>query len=112
MDDLIFTGNDGDMFSKFKQSMMDEFDMMDLGKMTYFLGLEVIQNSDGIFIGQKKYDNEILDRFQMSSCNPVHNPIVLGCHLTKDYEGEQVESANSWLSHVLVCHKARYDVCH
>ena len=41
------------MFAKFKQSMMDEFDMTDLGKMRYFLGIEVLQGSEGIFIGQK-----------------------------------------------------------
>jgi len=55
VDDLIFTGNDGAMFNEFKKSMMEEFEMIDLGKMHYFLGLEVVQFDDGIFISQKKY---------------------------------------------------------
>lgn len=53
------------MFIKFKRSMMDEFEMPDLGKMHYFLGLEVVQSNDGIFISQNKYVREFLDRFKM-----------------------------------------------
>jgi len=43
------------MFKSFKQSMMKEFDMTDLCRMRYFLGLEVFQRVDGIFICQRKY---------------------------------------------------------
>lgn len=48
VDDLIFTGNDKKMFEEFKSSMQKEFDMTDLGRMRYFLGIEVIQNDAGI----------------------------------------------------------------
>lgn len=54
VDDLIYTGNDSAMIEKFKQSMMDEFDMSDLGMMHYFLGIEVVQSNSGIFLSQKK----------------------------------------------------------
>lgn len=40
VDDLLFTGNDDDMFKDFKSSMMIEFEMSDLGLMHYFLGIE------------------------------------------------------------------------
>ena len=50
IDDLIFTGNDERMFEDFKASMKLEFDMTDLGKMKYFLGVEIMQNSEGIFL--------------------------------------------------------------
>lgn len=53
VDDLIFAGNDESMFSKFKQSMMAEFDMTDLGRMRYFLGIKVHQRGDGIFLSQR-----------------------------------------------------------
>ena len=52
VDDLIFTGNDEIMFTKFKDSMQKEFDMSDLGKMKYFLGIEVVQTANVIFICQ------------------------------------------------------------
>lgn len=89
VDDLIFTGNDEAMFVEFKSSMMSEFDMTDLGKMRYFLGTEVVQSSSGIFISQKKYAQEVLERFQMSNCNLVQNPIVPGSKITRDAKGER-----------------------
>lgn len=55
VDDLIYTKNDMSIIEKFKQSMMSEFDMSDLGIMHYFLSIEVIQSTAGIFISQKKY---------------------------------------------------------
>ena len=91
VDDLIFTGNDVLMFTEFKNSMKDEFDMTDLGKMRYFLGLEVLQRSDGIFISQKKYTLEVLQRFGMGKSNSVHNPIVPGFKLMKDEGGVKVD---------------------
>ncbi|XP_056173615.1 uncharacterized mitochondrial protein AtMg00810-like [Syzygium oleosum] len=92
VDDLIFTGNCDAMFKEFKKSMMDEFEMSDLGIMHYFLGIEVVQSSDGIFISQKKYVGEILDRFQMKDCNPVNTLIEFGLKLHKDHEGKKVDS--------------------
>lgn len=92
VDDLIITGSDELMFTKFKQSMMDEFDMTDLGKMRYFLGIEVLQKSNGIFISQKKHAQEVLERFRMDECNSVHNPIVPGVKLVKDEDGVKVDS--------------------
>jgi hypothetical protein len=65
VNDLIFTRNDEVMFDQFKKSMMAEFDMIDLGKMRYFLGIEVLQKEDGIFISQQKYAHKILERFHM-----------------------------------------------
>ncbi|RDX94097.1 hypothetical protein CR513_23570, partial [Mucuna pruriens] len=91
VDDLIFIGNDELMFAKFKSSMKHEFDMIDLGKMRYFLGLEVLQQSDDIFLCQKKYALEMLQRFGMDRSNFVHNPIVPGVKLTKDESGVKVD---------------------
>ena len=92
VDDLIFTGNDESMFVKFKSSMMREFDMTDLGKMRFFLGIEVVQRVDGIFINKKKYELEVLKRFKMDRSNPVYNPIVPRCKLSKDEDGMKVDS--------------------
>ena len=84
VDDLIFTGNDEIMFVEFKSSMLKEFDMTDLGRMRYFLGIEVLQTSDGIYMYQRKYALEVLRKFKMENCNLVHNSIVPGCRLFKD----------------------------
>jgi transposase InsO family protein len=92
VDDLIFTGNDHMLFAQFKNSMMTTFDMTDLGRMRFFLGIEVLQRTDGIFISQRKYAQEILERFKMDQCNSVHNPAVPGFKLTKDEGGVKVDS--------------------
>ena len=89
VDDLIYVSNDGVMLADFKKSMMNEFDMTDLGLMHYFLGIEVVQSPTSIFISQKKYVFEILDRFQMKDCNPVLTLTELGLKLTKHMEQEK-----------------------
>jgi hypothetical protein len=55
VDHLIYTGNDISMIEEFKRSMKSRFAMTDLGKMKYFLGIEVVQSEQGIFICQQKY---------------------------------------------------------
>ncbi|XP_047261086.1 uncharacterized mitochondrial protein AtMg00810-like [Capsicum annuum] len=92
VDDLIYTGNNLPMIENFKKSMMLEFDMSDLGMMHYFLGLEVNQSVDGIFISQKKYVQDILDRFQMKNCNTMSTPMEKGLKLVKEPEGRKVDS--------------------
>jgi len=52
-------------------SMMLEFDMSYLEKLRYFLGAEVIENSDGIFVCQTNYAREILTRFGMDKSNSM-----------------------------------------
>ena len=91
VDDLIVFGNDELMIVEFKDSMKREFDMTDLGRMRYFLGLEVLQKSNGIFISQHKYALEVLKRFGMDKSNSVHNPIVPGFKLVKDEGGVKVD---------------------
>ena len=87
VNDLMFTGNNELMLTEFKNSMKNEFDITDLGKMRYFLGFEVLQKFSGIFISQKKYALEVLKWFGMDKSNSVHNSIVPVCKLMKDEDG-------------------------
>jgi hypothetical protein len=93
VDDLIYTGDDEEMISSFKCSMMQVFEMTDLGKMKFFLGIEVSQQGDGIFICQKKYALEILKRFGMIESHEVNSPIVPGSKLSKDADGVAVDES-------------------
>jgi hypothetical protein len=92
VDDLIYTGNNHEMMSDFKESMKKKFSMTDLGKMRYFLGIEVSQCSDGIFIHQLKYASELLNKFGMLDCNSVCSPIVPGCKLGKNEVGKATDA--------------------
>lgn len=88
--DLIYTDNKQQMFEGFKESMRKMFAMINMGKMRYFLKVEVKEESAGIFIYQQKYAKEILTRFGMDLCNKVCNPIVSGFWLNKDENGKPI----------------------
>lgn len=59
VNDLLITGINEDEISMFKRDMMTEFDMSDLDKLSYFLGMEFHTTEKGIFMGQKKYAADI-----------------------------------------------------
>ena len=80
------------MFEKFKIFVMTEFNMFDLGKMHYFLGIEMVQSATGIFVSQRKYVQEILNRFRMKNCNFVNTPVEMDLKLIKKYERKRVDS--------------------
>ena len=80
------------MLAEFKEAMFNEFAMTDNGLMSYFLGIEVKQQQDGIFISQKKYMKEILEKFKMSKCNPVNTLIATGMKLSREEKGDFVDS--------------------
>jgi hypothetical protein len=87
VDDLLFTGNNPTMFKAFKKSMVQEFEMTDIGLMAYFLGLEVVQKEEGIFVSQSSYAKDILERFKMESYNPVSTSVENGVELRKSKVG-------------------------
>ncbi|KAF7129740.1 hypothetical protein RHSIM_Rhsim10G0098100 [Rhododendron simsii] len=91
VDDLIFTGNALNMFKEFKKSMIQEFEMIDIGFMSHFLGIEVEQREDGIFILHFGYAQEVLKRFVMESCNLVNTPVEIGLELRKSTSGGNVD---------------------
>jgi len=88
---LLYTGNSSEMFKELKQSMFREFEMTNNGLMSYFLGIEVKQQHDGIFISQKKYMKEILEKFKMESCNSVSTPIETSIKLSKEGDDRVIE---------------------
>ncbi|XP_026458704.1 uncharacterized protein LOC113359253 [Papaver somniferum] len=90
VDDLIFLSNNNEMVKEFMEAMIREFEMTDLGLMSYFLGLEVLQPEDGIFVSQQRYAKEILKRFKMNDCKPILTPVESRLKLTKEGTGELV----------------------
>ena len=72
------------MFEDFRETMKQQFEMIDLGLMSYFLRIEVQQTNDGIFISQKKYALDILKHFKMEII--INNPYSY-CRATRDEKG-------------------------
>ncbi|KAK4387768.1 Retrovirus-related Pol polyprotein from transposon RE2 [Sesamum angolense] len=88
VDDLIYTGNNEKMIQYFKEDMMKTFEMSDLGLMHFFLGIEINQEKEGIFICQMKYTETLLKKFKMESCKTVITPLVTGEKYQKE-DGSQ-----------------------
>lgn len=62
----------------FKEDMKKEFDMSDLGLMSYFLRMQVHQSSSEIFVCQSKYVRDMLKIFGLNECKPIATPIACG----------------------------------
>jgi hypothetical protein len=75
VDDLFITGAEN-LIVECKLGLTSEFEMSDIGLMHYFLGMEVWQEEEHIFLGQGKYVAYILSRFQMDDCRPMSTPMV------------------------------------
>ena len=89
VDDIIFGGQDH-ICKAFADEMQKEFEMSMFGEIKFFLGLQVIQQSDGIFITQSKYIKEVLKTFGMEDAKPVGTPMATGSKLTKEDETTEV----------------------
>ncbi|KAK2966773.1 hypothetical protein RJ640_020616 [Escallonia rubra] len=83
MSKIPVKGNIVKMFDDFKKEMAKEFEMTDSGLMLYYLGIEVKQTDDGIFLSQEVYAKEVLKKFNMKNCNPISIPIEVERKLTR-----------------------------
>ena len=75
VDDLFLTVKE-ELIKIARRRLFAKFEMKDLGMMHYFLGMEVRQNADGIFLGQGKYAMEILKRFGMLDWKAMATPMA------------------------------------
>jgi hypothetical protein len=83
LDDLVITGNNLDLTLKFKRCLVDTFDMTYLGLLHYFLGLQVLPLSDGLFFSHSKYVVDIFKFFKMDNCKPCATPSHTSINLIK-----------------------------
>ncbi|GJW63029.1 uncharacterized mitochondrial protein-like protein [Tanacetum coccineum] len=71
--------------------MHEKFQMSSMGELTFFLGLQVKQKKDGIFVSQDKYVTEILKKFRFSDVKTASTPMETQNPLLKDEDGEEVD---------------------
>ncbi|GJT75551.1 putative ribonuclease H-like domain-containing protein [Tanacetum coccineum] len=91
VDDIIFGFTRKKMCTEFEKMMHKKFQMSSMGELTFFLGLQVKQKEDGIFISQDKYVNEILNKFGFSDVKTTSTPMETQKTLLKDADGEDVD---------------------
>ena len=75
VDDIVITGSDQDGIQKLKQHLFTHFQTKDLGKLKYFLGIEIAQSSSGVVLSQRKYALDILEETGMLDCKPIDTPM-------------------------------------
>ena len=92
VDDLLITGSSISNIAKFKDQMNQEFDMSDLGKLAYYIGIEVEQRNGFTELRQTAYAKKVLERAGMLDCNPVKYPMEPKILLHKDENGKLVNS--------------------
>jgi hypothetical protein len=83
IDDLIITGGNSSEVKQFKLQMQDKFQMADLGKLWFYLRLEVEQRSNGTMVSQGAYALKILKAAALAGCNPSHTPMEQCLKLSK-----------------------------
>ncbi|GJR10794.1 ribonuclease H-like domain-containing protein [Tanacetum coccineum] len=76
VDDIIINGNNVAEIEKFKVYLKFKFMIKDLGKLKYFLGIEVIDTDKGICFNQKKYVLNLLSDYGMLACKPAKTPLM------------------------------------
>ncbi|GKE44935.1 retrovirus-related pol polyprotein from transposon TNT 1-94 [Tanacetum coccineum] len=96
VDDIIFVASTPELCDLFSKIMCSKFKMSMMGKISFFLGLQISQSPRGIFINQSKYALESLNKYGFDSCDPVDTPMVEKSKLDEDKEGKVVDpSSNS-----------------
>ncbi|KAJ9545622.1 hypothetical protein OSB04_025329 [Centaurea solstitialis] len=91
VDDIIFASTNPESCIEFEQTMKSRFQMSMMGELTFFLGLQVLQTPQGIFINQSKYTHDILKRFDFTRPKSAPTPMSTSFQLDADLSGNPVD---------------------
>ncbi|GJU34725.1 putative ribonuclease H-like domain-containing protein [Tanacetum coccineum] len=91
VDDIIFGSTRKSWCDEFEALMKGRFQMSSMGELIFFLGLQVKQKTDGIFISQDKYVADMLKKFDLASVKTAITPMETKMALTKDEEADDVD---------------------
>lgn len=75
VDDLLVYGNDAQFLNKFKEYLCECFHMKDLGKLKYFLGIEVGRGDEGFLLTQRKYALDLISDVGLLGSKPAATPM-------------------------------------
>lgn len=90
VDDIVLAGKSEDRLKEVKEELAKQFDIKDMGKLHYFLGMKVVQNdqTSEVWIGQPAYTKSVLQKFGMENAKPVNTPVDTCTKLVKATEDE------------------------
>ncbi|GJS74167.1 hypothetical protein Tco_0707008 [Tanacetum coccineum] len=124
VDDIIFGSTNPKYSKKFEKLMHNRFEISLMGKMKFFLGIQIHQSLRGIFINQAKYALEILKKHGMERCESLGTPLATKPKLDADLSGTPIDQTkyHSMIGSLMyltssrpdlvraVCYCARYQV--
>ena len=90
VDDIVFGATIDDRAIEFSEEMKKEFKMSMVGELTFFLGLQVKQKKEGIFVSQEKYARNIIKKFGLDSKKHTSTPMSSSTKLNVDSSGVEV----------------------
>jgi hypothetical protein len=91
IDDIIFGATLDSQAHEFAEEMKEEFEMSMIGELTYFLGMQVKQTSEGIFISQAKYAKDLVKRFGLDGKSHAHTPMSTNVKISTDLTSKQID---------------------
>ena len=91
VDDFLVTGTSIESINEFMREMAMKFEMRELGKLTYNIGIEIHQHAEGIFLKQERYATKILEECGMAACNSTHIPMDMNVKLSRSPEEKGVD---------------------
>ncbi|KAI4312035.1 hypothetical protein MLD38_036891 [Melastoma candidum] len=88
VDDIIFGSTNNTLCNEFAELMKGEFEMSMMGELTFFLGLQIRQTSEGTFIHQEKYTKQLLKKYELSNSKHLSTPMSTNAIVEKDETGK------------------------
>ncbi|GAA0154500.1 hypothetical protein LIER_12459 [Lithospermum erythrorhizon] len=112
--DIVFGGVSNQLVKQFIQHMEVEFEMSMVGELKYFLGIQIGQMEDNIFISQSKYAKNIVQKFGLEIAKSKRTPLATHVKITKDKDGKEVNISNyrSMIGSFLYLTASRPDIAH
>ena len=91
VDDIIIAGKGEKLVKDFKLALGERFDVKDLGRLHYFLGMKIVQDdsSRDVWIGQPAYVDKVVEKFGMKDAKSVATPVDPSAKLVKAEDGEE-----------------------
>ncbi|KAK6146480.1 hypothetical protein DH2020_020349 [Rehmannia glutinosa] len=114
VDDIIFGSTNKELCDKFSNLMQGKFEMSMMGELTFFLGLQIKQCQEEIYISQPKYTKELLKKFGIEEGRTVSTPIATNVKIDKDEKGKPVDESKyrGMIGSLLYLTAGRPDILH
>ncbi|KAK6115589.1 hypothetical protein DH2020_007858 [Rehmannia glutinosa] len=114
VDDIIFGATNESLCKKFSKLIQGEFEMSMMGEINFFLGLQIKQCQEGIYISQSKYTKDLLKKFGIEEGRTVSTPMATNVKIDKDEKGKSVDESKyrGMIGSLLYLTASRSDILH